>query len=222
MEEKYQKQLSNYYDEAGMLKQYPSKRPLRELVLAKLAQRFEQGVKYTEKEINEVIQSQIAFSDYELIRRELYQYHVLNRKKDGSEYWLEERFVFVEDKEQILTQVDDVKALLAQSYWAAQRSVEVIAESIKNSVCLAIKDTVTGRIVAFARVVTDYATVYYLSDVIVDESYRGKGLGKKIVEQMTVRDERFAQKRGLLLTKDAQTLYSQFGFGDYPETCMVK
>ena len=46
--------------------------------------------KYTEKEVNEIIRQNILFSDVELIRRELYQYKLIGRLRDGSEYWRED------------------------------------------------------------------------------------------------------------------------------------
>ena len=49
--------------------------------------------KYTEKEVNEIIKSSIAFSDIELVRREMYQYKFIGRLKDGSEYWAEESWM---------------------------------------------------------------------------------------------------------------------------------
>ena len=54
-----------------------------------LAEQFEMDTDYTEKEVNEIIKSQIAFSDVELIRRELFQERFLNRLRDGSRYWKE-------------------------------------------------------------------------------------------------------------------------------------
>lgn len=89
--EAYDSKVKQYFDEGGKLKQYPSKRPLRQLVLAKIAEDFEAGRKYTEKEVNEIIRRNIAFSDHELIRRELFQYRFIGRLRNGSEYWLEER-----------------------------------------------------------------------------------------------------------------------------------
>lgn len=58
-------------------------------MLRKIAERFEPGRKYTEKEVNAVIQDAILFSDHELIRREMFMYHILDRLRDGSAYWLE-------------------------------------------------------------------------------------------------------------------------------------
>lgn len=88
-DEEYLKKLSNYYDADGKLIQYPTKRPMRIMALRKIAERFEAERKYTEKEVNEIIKESIAFTDVELLRREMFQYRIIGRLKDGSEYWLE-------------------------------------------------------------------------------------------------------------------------------------
>ena len=88
--ETYESKLKRYYDKEEKLIQYPTKKPLRLLVLEKIAKDFEMGRDYTEKEVNEIIRSHIAFSDHELIRRELFQYKFVGRLKNGSKYWREE------------------------------------------------------------------------------------------------------------------------------------
>lgn len=85
----YHKKMDNYYDSNERLIQYPSKRPMRIIALTKIAEQIDANRKYTEKEINEIIKSHIAFGDIELIRREMYQYKFLGRLRDGSEYWVE-------------------------------------------------------------------------------------------------------------------------------------
>lgn len=127
-----------------------------------------------------------------------------------------------DDKEKIKTHCEEIKTLLSQSYWANKRSLEVIKKSIEQSLCYAIFDAETDVMIAFARVITDYATMYYLCDVIVDEKYRGKGLGKMLVNRITSEDDRLKGQYGVLLTSDAQGLYSQFGFSEYIESCMCK
>lgn len=87
--EAYYKKLDHYYDSDKRLIQYPSKKPMRMIVLIKIAEQMEAGRKYTEKEINEIIRLNIAFDDIELIRREMYQHKFLGRHRDGSEYWIE-------------------------------------------------------------------------------------------------------------------------------------
>lgn len=85
----YQRKLTSYYDSEGRLTQYPSKRPLRLIVLSKIADCFEVDKKYSEKEVNEIIRQNISFTDVELIRREMFQHRLIGRLKDGSEYWRE-------------------------------------------------------------------------------------------------------------------------------------
>lgn len=85
----YKSKMIKYYNEENKLIQYPSKRPMRIIALARIADRLEIGKKYTEKEVNEVIKTSIAFSDIEMLRRELFQYKFIGRLRDGSEYWAE-------------------------------------------------------------------------------------------------------------------------------------
>ena len=90
LREKYMEKLKRYYDSENKLLQYPSKRPMRMIALARIAEKFELEKKYTEKEVNEIINEAISFSDIELIRREMFQYKFIGRLRDGSEYWLEQ------------------------------------------------------------------------------------------------------------------------------------
>ena len=126
------------------------------------------------------------------------------------------------DNEIIKKHCEEVRKLLSQSYWAKDRTIEVIEKSIEQSLCFAIFDVETDTMAAFARVITDYATMYYLCDVIVDEKYRRNGLGKMLVDWITYKEDKLKGQYGVLLTSDAQGLYSQFGFREYEESCMCK
>jgi len=108
-----------------------------------------------------------------------------------------------------LLQPQKIKEMLDTSYWAKNRSVDVIIKSIENSLCFGVYKN--GKQVGFARCVTDYSTVYWLCDVIIDSDYRGLGLGKAIMSAITEHDE-LKSLSGILATTDAQGLYSQFGF----------
>ena len=46
------------------------------------------GRHYTEREVNEIIQP--IYADYVTIRRYLISYGLMNRTRNGSEYWLTE------------------------------------------------------------------------------------------------------------------------------------
>lgn len=83
----YSKMAEGFFDEAGRLKQYPAKKPIREFVLQRFAELFEPGRDYSEREVHQIIRERMAFSDIELIRRELIDYAFLRRERDGSRYW---------------------------------------------------------------------------------------------------------------------------------------
>jgi len=100
--------------------------------------------------------------------------------------------------------------LSAQSYWAQGISIETVKRSIDHSLCFGIY--LDAQQVGFARLVTDYATFAYLADVFVDEGHRGKGLSKALMEFIQHIDELNSLRRIVLVTRDAHTLYHQFGF----------
>ena len=128
-------------------------------------------------------------------------------------------YYILDDKDKL--QVNRVVELLNNTYWAASRSKQVIEESIKNSICYGVYDQETNILIGFARVITDFATTYYLCDVIVDENYRGMGIGKALIEKIT-EDSRYAGMIGLLLTKDAHGLYKQYGFNQETTRSMIR
>ena len=63
--------------------------------------------------------------------------------------------------------------------------------------------------------------MYWLCDIIIDEKYRGQGLGKLLVSKIT-NHEAILGLRGILATADAHELYTQFGFEREPEKYMSK
>jgi len=105
--------------------------------------------------------------------------------------------------------LDAVCALLHSTYWANDRSREVIEKSIRHSVCLSLLHD--GRQVGFIRGVTDYATFTWVCDVIVHPDHQGKGLGKWIVKCFLEHPDLQTISHHLC-TKDAHSLYESFGF----------
>ncbi len=115
----------------------------------------------------------------------------------------------------------EVAALLKTTYWANRRSIEQIEKSMRNSSCYGIYLDDEKKLVGFARVISDYATTYYLCDVVIDGAYRGRGLGKALLSYIVSLPE-YAGLRGLLLTKDAHKLYEKFGFETVNGRAMIK
>jgi len=71
----------------------------------------------------------------------------------------------------------------------------------------------TGRLVGFARAISDGVAYGYLSDVFVTTDARGNGLGKELVATMVDRGPG-ARFRWGLHTSDAHGLYRQYGFAE--------
>jgi ribosomal protein S18 acetylase RimI-like enzyme len=103
-----------------------------------------------------------------------------------------------------------VLAMLSTSHWGHSVTRDVLDRSIANSICVGVFDD--GRQLAFARIVTDLATFAYLTDVIVADDARGRGLGRWMIEEILAHPDLQGLRRIALLTRDAQTLYERFGF----------
>lgn len=116
-----------------------------------------------------------------------------------------------------LITLDRVTELLQNTYWAHHRSKETIEASLKNSICFGVYHH--QKMVGFARVVTDHATMYWLCDVVIDPEYRGNGLGKKLIESITEMDD-LKGMFGILATRDAHGLYEKYGFQKVPDKFM--
>lgn len=102
------------------------------------------------------------------------------------------------------------KYLSTDSYWAKGRTVDTVKRSIENSLNFGLYKG--EQQIGFARVVTDYATFAWLADVFVLDTYRGRGLGKWLVEVILSHPGLQRFRRWVLATKDAHELYRQFGF----------
>ena len=121
-------------------------------------------------------------------------------------------FTITNDKSQI--DVEYVhKYLSERSFWAKGRDFDTVKKSIENAFCFSIHHG-NGKQVGFARVITDYSTFAYLSDVFIDEKYRGKGLSKMLLQNIMEHPDLSNIIRWMLLTKDAHGLYRHHGTSD--------
>ena len=118
-------------------------------------------------------------------------------------------------------QLEAVKKLLEKSYWAKKRTIEIIEKSMEHSLCFGAFLEENDEQIGFARVITDFATMYYICDVIVSPEYRGNGIGKKIVESILSSKE-IAGLGGILATTDAYELYRKYGFEEDRNSFMRK
>jgi GNAT superfamily N-acetyltransferase len=100
--------------------------------------------------------------------------------------------------------------LSTQAYWAIGRPRETVERALRNSLPFGLFQG--SNQLAFARVVTDYATFAWLADVFVIPEHRGLGLSKLLLRVILAHPELQGLRRWMLATRDAQELYRQFGF----------
>lgn len=105
-------------------------------------------------------------------------------------------------------------AYLVRSYWAKGIPLEIVRKSIGNSLCVAILHD--EEQIAFARIISDFATFAYLTDVYVLEDYRGMGLASAMLRHLRDHPSLQGLRRWMLFTVDAQPLYAQNGWSQYP------
>ena len=80
--------LRGFLDGEGRVTQFSARRKKRLAALRYLAGKFAPGRVYTEREVNEVLLFWHTFRDPATLRRELYDFHFLNRTPDGRAYAL--------------------------------------------------------------------------------------------------------------------------------------
>ena len=117
--------------------------------------------------------------------------------------------------------IHDIIRLLKTTYWAKQRSNEQIEKSVLNSSCYGVYLEDEEILVGFGRVISDYATTYYLCDVVIDMEYQHNGLGTALVSYIESLPE-YTGLRGILITRDAHSLYRKFGYEVPDGRAMVK
>ena len=100
---------------------------------------------------------------------------------------------------------------LARAYWSQGRTRQRVERSFGNSLIFGVYDGT--RMVAMARVLSDYTFFAWLCDVFVHEDYRGRRISKWLMESILAHPELKSVRRFVLTTRDAHGLYRQFGFG---------
>jgi len=77
--------ISDYSLPDGRLKTIPAQRKKLEAILRHVVKTFEPGVRYSEKQVNEILAR--FHADTATLRRELVGYGLMEREGGGGEYW---------------------------------------------------------------------------------------------------------------------------------------
>ena len=114
--------------------------------------------------------------------------------------------------------------LCHRSYWAKGISLADVERSLAHSLCYGVYTSPPARqLIGLARVISDFTTFAYLSDLFILESHQGQGLGKWLVAVIVQNPDLQTVRRIVLDTADAHGLYAQFGFkaNPNPEKTMI-
>lgn len=132
----------------GPISTFAMKEKSKLVVLRQIAKRFEAGRIYNEKEVNEILKT--AYEDFVTLRRYLIEYGFMDRKPDGSEYWLKENRKETED-----TNMDRKKELREQYKEMKTEAGVYQIRNTKNQKVLVVATpnlkTINGRMMGLQR-----------------------------------------------------------------------
>jgi N-acetylglutamate synthase-like GNAT family acetyltransferase len=109
---------------------------------------------------------------------------------------------------------DQLLELQHSAAWCRHRSLEQLTKAIHNSQLL-ITAWEGNRLIACARVLTDYVYRAVVFDVIVHPDYQGKGLGRQVMEQIVNHPSLKEVEYYFLYTADKQGFYRRLGWQEY-------
>ncbi len=99
---------------------------------------------------------------------------------------------------------------LAATYWGGSTDRPTFDRAAANSFCVAA--LIDGAQLGFGRAITDFATFAWVSDVVVAQEARGRGIGRAIVAHMMAHPRLTGLRRWNLNTRDAHGVYEPLGF----------
>src|SRR4051794_15068361 len=83
---------------------------------------------------------------------------------------------------------DDLVSLFQSAWWTAARTPEAIERMLDSSdVVVGLIDSASGRLIGFARAITDRTFLAVVLDRIVALDFRGSGLGARLMDELLSR-----------------------------------
>ena len=115
---------------------------------------------------------------------------------------------------------EDLHRLMLQTGWGKYRTVERLRDMLSaDIVTLGAWDG--SKLVGFVKIMTDGAYRALIEDVIVDEPYRGKGVGTRMMQLVTEKFDN-VEHTYLVTGEDKLAYYGRFGFFPGPGTVMMR
>jgi N-acetylglutamate synthase-like GNAT family acetyltransferase len=112
------------------------------------------------------------------------------------------------------------RLLTTSAFWAQDRTLEDWAVAIANSNPV-ISAWDEDLLIGFARATSDGIFRATIWDVVIDDNYRGRGLGRKLVQTVLAHPHLQKVERVYLMTTHQQSFYERIGFQANSSTTMV-
>jgi hypothetical protein len=122
---------------------------------------------------------------------------------------IKDEYIFTDNSSRI--KLNEVCNLLRQSRGTKNQPIEITAITIETSLCFAVYHN--NILIGFARVLSDYGVYSFILDIVIDEQYNCKNLGRKLIKFINSHQAVRGTTK-ILLTRDAQEFYSSCEFKD--------
>ncbi len=112
-------------------------------------------------------------------------------------------------------QIDTLHGLCRKEWWTSNRSPEEIEIMLRHSSILIGVEDDTGKLLGFARILTDRIFKAEIYDVIVDQAYRDRGIGRLLIESILHHPDLVDVKQfNLQCRAEMIPYYEKWGFTD--------
>ncbi len=122
-----------------------------------------------------------------------------------------------------LLDIQKLHLLLKEYFWAKNIPLAYVQRFIKHSLCFGVYVKTTNELAGFGRVISDFTTFAYVTDVVIDPQHRRQGLANAIISTMLHHpDLQGLQTWSLRTTKEARKIYEDYGFkpAEDPQTIL--
>ena len=109
---------------------------------------------------------------------------------------------------------NEITSMLSKIYWSLGIKQPEVEKGALNSALVVGAFLEDGKQIGYARVISDKTRFAYITDVIVHENHRKKGIGKMMIKEILDSKELIDVYQWLLITKDAHELYRKYGFSE--------
>lgn len=105
-----------------------------------------------------------------------------------------------------------VTKMLSNSFWSPEIKIDEVKKgAINSALVVGVFSKDEGQI-GYARVISDKTRFAYITDVYIEENFRKKGIGQKIINYILAHEELTDVYQWLLITRDAHGVYNKVGF----------